>query len=154
VYTLTILSRVRVSGDGVLIYNRIDWTLKQHVTTNNYDSLTELHIPKVTVTTAHIKNFSVFTRRCLVAASSGGCCPFSGFQNCPRPRFIASPRTARKTSLPLLRVLTLPGKHVSTDLFPSNGCCTVACLKFKELILDNGSTCHNMLDLGPPQRAL
>jgi hypothetical protein len=27
----------------------------QLVTTNNYDSLTELHTPKITVTTAHIK---------------------------------------------------------------------------------------------------
>jgi hypothetical protein len=26
------------------------------VTTNNYDSLTELHTPKITVTTAHIKS--------------------------------------------------------------------------------------------------
>jgi hypothetical protein len=28
----------------------------QNVTTNNYDSLTELHTPKITVTTAHIKS--------------------------------------------------------------------------------------------------
>jgi hypothetical protein len=28
----------------------------QNVTTNNYDSLTELHAPKITVTTAHIKS--------------------------------------------------------------------------------------------------
>jgi hypothetical protein len=27
-----------------------------NVTTNNYDSLTELHTPKITVTTAHIKS--------------------------------------------------------------------------------------------------
>jgi hypothetical protein len=33
-----------------------------------------------------------------------------------------------KTFLPLLRVFSLPGKFVSTELFPSNGCCTVACL--------------------------
>jgi hypothetical protein len=36
----------------------------QNVTTNNYDSLTELHTPKITVTTA---DFSVFTSHCLVA---------------------------------------------------------------------------------------
>jgi hypothetical protein len=29
--------------------------LLKNVTTDNYDSLTELHIPKVTVTTTHIK---------------------------------------------------------------------------------------------------
>jgi hypothetical protein len=38
----------------------LDWksdlTLKQLVTTNNYDSLTELHTPKITVTTAHINS--------------------------------------------------------------------------------------------------
>jgi hypothetical protein len=28
----------------------------QNVTTNNYDSLTELHTPKITVTIAHIKS--------------------------------------------------------------------------------------------------
>jgi hypothetical protein len=32
----------------------------QNVTTNNYDSLTELHTPKITVTTANIK-FSQFS---------------------------------------------------------------------------------------------
>jgi hypothetical protein len=30
----------------------------QNVTTANYVSLTELHIPKITVITAHIKSFS------------------------------------------------------------------------------------------------
>jgi hypothetical protein len=29
----------------------------QNVTTNNYDSLTELHTPKITVTTEHVKSF-------------------------------------------------------------------------------------------------
>jgi hypothetical protein len=43
------------------------------------------------------------------------------------PRYIAPPQTALKTALPLLRVLSLPG-NVSTELFPSKGCCTVACL--------------------------
>jgi hypothetical protein len=33
----------------------IFWTLT-HVTTNNYDSLTVLHTPKITITTAHIKS--------------------------------------------------------------------------------------------------
>jgi hypothetical protein len=28
----------------------------ENVTTNNYNNLTELHIPKITVTTAHIKS--------------------------------------------------------------------------------------------------
>jgi hypothetical protein len=28
----------------------------QNITTNNYDSLTELHAPKITVTAAHIKS--------------------------------------------------------------------------------------------------
>jgi hypothetical protein len=40
--------------DGVLIGNRIYWTLTL-VITNNYVSLTELNTTKITVTTTHIK---------------------------------------------------------------------------------------------------
>jgi hypothetical protein len=65
-----------VTRDEVWIGNWIYWTLTL-VTTNNYDSLTELHTPQITVTTAHIV-FSVFTSRCLVAASNGGRFPSSG----------------------------------------------------------------------------
>jgi hypothetical protein len=39
----------------------------QNVTTNNYESLTELHIPKITVTTEHIKS-SQFAVSLLVVA--------------------------------------------------------------------------------------
>jgi hypothetical protein len=49
---------------------------------HNYDSLTELHISKTTVTTAHI-NSSVFISRCSVAASNGGRFHSSGFPNLP-----------------------------------------------------------------------
>jgi hypothetical protein len=55
----------------------------QNVTTNNYDSLTELHTP-------NISTHKVFTSRCLVAVSNGGRSPSSGFQDCPRPRLPAS----------------------------------------------------------------
>jgi hypothetical protein len=61
----------------------------QNVTTNNYDSLTELHAPKITVTTAHIKS-SVFTSRCLVVAFNGGCSTFAGFPNCSEPQLPVS----------------------------------------------------------------
>jgi hypothetical protein len=44
----------KVTTDTVWICNRIYWTLT--VTTNNYDSINELHTPKFTVTTAHIKS--------------------------------------------------------------------------------------------------
>jgi hypothetical protein len=57
----------------------------QNVTTNNYDSLTELHTPEVTVTTAHIKVFSVFTSLCLVAASNTDVL-LAVFPNYPRPQ--------------------------------------------------------------------
>jgi hypothetical protein len=53
--TELILSCDRVTLDRVWISNRIYWTLTL-VTTNNYDSLTELHTPKITVTTANIKS--------------------------------------------------------------------------------------------------
>jgi hypothetical protein len=49
-----ILSRDRVTIDGVCIDNRIYWALTL-VTTCNYDSPAELHTPKITVITAHIK---------------------------------------------------------------------------------------------------
>jgi hypothetical protein len=49
-----------VIGDdyGALTGNLIYWTLKKLVTTNNYDTLTGLHTPKITVTTAHTKSSS------------------------------------------------------------------------------------------------
>jgi hypothetical protein len=50
---------LRVTIDGVWISNRIYIEHLQNVNTNNYDSLTELLTPKITVTTAHIK-FSQF----------------------------------------------------------------------------------------------
>jgi hypothetical protein len=46
---------LHVTGDEVWIGNWIYLTLTV-VTTNNYDSLTELHTSKFTVTTAHIKS--------------------------------------------------------------------------------------------------
>jgi hypothetical protein len=57
----------------------------QNVPTNNYDSLTELHAPNITVTTAHTKS-SVSIIRCLVAAFNGGRSQSSGFRNCTRPQ--------------------------------------------------------------------
>jgi hypothetical protein len=45
-----------VTVEGVKIGNRIYWTLKQLITTNNYDSVTELHSPQITVTATHIKS--------------------------------------------------------------------------------------------------
>jgi hypothetical protein len=62
-----------------------DWALTL-VPTNNYDSLTELHNSKITVTAPH----SVFTSRCLVAAFNGGRFHSPGFSNCPRPQLPAS----------------------------------------------------------------
>jgi hypothetical protein len=42
----------------------------------------------------------------------------------------APARTAKKTSIPILRVLSLPGDNVSTELFPSNICSTVTWQSF------------------------
>jgi hypothetical protein len=57
----------------------------QNVTTNNYDSLTELH-SKDHRSYRTDEVFSDFTTRCLVSASSHGHSPSSGFPNCPRPQ--------------------------------------------------------------------
>jgi hypothetical protein len=46
-----------MTRDGVRIGNWIYWALT-FVTTNNYDSLTELHIPNITVTAAHMSSQS------------------------------------------------------------------------------------------------
>jgi hypothetical protein len=76
---LDITTRYSVTIDGVWIGNRIYWTLTL-VTTNNYNSLTGLHAPKIAVIIEH-KVFSVFNTRCLVAASNGGRSPSSGSLN-------------------------------------------------------------------------
>jgi hypothetical protein len=177
----------------------------QNVTRNNYGSLTGLHIPNITATTAHIKSSlsslaldcwwlsqlqlstvsttqshsqSHFTTGGLPSPSpshiatdgqsvskswyrapSWGPWPdiycsstltvlflLGAFSDermglsfiyaagrCQRRWFTANhsslgtapARTAQETSLPILRLLSLPGKHLSTELFPSNDCCTV-----------------------------
>jgi hypothetical protein len=53
--------------------------------------------------------------------------PIWKYSNPPPHGVITSARNSQKTFLPLLRVLLLPG-NVSIELFPSNGCCIVACL--------------------------
>jgi hypothetical protein len=49
------MSRDRVSIDGFGLMIGFIEDL-QNVTTDNYDSLTELHTPKITLTTPHIKS--------------------------------------------------------------------------------------------------
>jgi hypothetical protein len=48
---------VSVTVDGVWIGTQIFWTAIELVTINNYDNPTQLHITKITVTTAPIKSF-------------------------------------------------------------------------------------------------
>jgi hypothetical protein len=50
-----ILSRDRVTIDGVCIGTQFIEHL-QNVAINNYDGLTQLHTPKITVTTGHMKS--------------------------------------------------------------------------------------------------
>jgi hypothetical protein len=49
------LTRLSVTRDEVCIDNWIYWTVTL-VTTNNYDSLAELHTPKSLLITAHMKS--------------------------------------------------------------------------------------------------
>jgi hypothetical protein len=73
-----------VAIDGVLLFMIGLIEHLQNVTTNNYDSLTKVHSSKT------LRGFSVFTSRCLVAASNGGRSPSSGFPNCPLPQLPSS----------------------------------------------------------------
>jgi hypothetical protein len=92
-----------VTVDGVWIGSWIYWILIL-VTTNNYDCLTKLHDPKITITRVHIKSSEVFTSRCLVAASNRGRSPSYELTNCPRPKFLAS------------HFLQLPTNSVTTEV--------------------------------------
>jgi hypothetical protein len=81
------------------------------------------------------KIFSVFTSRCLVAASNGGT---------TRPRIRALARTSQKMSLPLLRVLSLPGtQRVHSSVLQQR---LLYSRLFTQLFLGNGSKCHNIYD--------
>jgi hypothetical protein len=55
VSTDTSVTLLSVTRDEVWIDKWVYWTLTL-VTTNNYDSLTEIHTPNITVTIAHIKS--------------------------------------------------------------------------------------------------
>jgi hypothetical protein len=52
------------------------------------------------------------------------------------PRYIAPARTAQKTLVHYCVFSRWRGKKVSTELFPSNSCCTVACLHSRYLAVD------------------
>jgi hypothetical protein len=79
---------VTVNIDGVWIIGFIEHL--QKVTTNNFDSLTELQTPKIVVNCSTFIFFSVFTSRCLVAASNDGRSSCSEFSNYPRPQLPTS----------------------------------------------------------------
>jgi hypothetical protein len=70
-----------VTRDGVWIDDQICCTLLIEHMTTIYNSL--LHI----YTSIHSH---IFTSRCLVAVSNGGCCPSSGFLNYLQPQLPAS----------------------------------------------------------------
>jgi hypothetical protein len=72
---------------GFWIGNQIYWTLKQLLTTSNYNSFT--HSQDHCNYSTH-KVFSVFTNCCLVVASNSRCSPYSGFPNCPWSQLPAS----------------------------------------------------------------
>jgi hypothetical protein len=81
------------SRDGVTGFRSvIEFTefLRLLTTSKDY-ALTLLHT--LQITTGHTKcsqSVTVFTSRCLIAASYGATSPSSGFSNCPRPQLLAS----------------------------------------------------------------
>jgi hypothetical protein len=62
---------VLVTIHAVWIGNWIYCTLITRITTNDYDTLTNIHA--LQITTAHSRSQPVFTSRCLVAALNNGC---------------------------------------------------------------------------------
>jgi hypothetical protein len=95
----------------------------QIVTTKDYISLTNLHTPKITLTTEHVKTSQFIFNNCfLVAASNGGRSPSSVFPNCPRAQLSAF-------HLSQLQLLT---DSTTTELLVS---CFIACSPFA------GETC-------------
>jgi hypothetical protein len=82
-------SRDGVAIDGVWVGSRINCTLTDRI----YKYLRQSHWVTHSKTdcnySAH-KAFSVFTSRCLVAASNSGLSPSSGFPNSPQPQLPAS----------------------------------------------------------------
>jgi hypothetical protein len=83
----------------------VSMTIETLKSTNNYDSLTELHATKITVTTAHIKMFSVYTSRYLVAAPNSGGSPSFRFPNFSRPQLLTSHDYNSQLSLSLSLML-------------------------------------------------
>jgi hypothetical protein len=65
--------------------------LLQPVNTSKDYAITFLHASQITVEhTRSSQSVTLFTSRCLVAASNGGPSPSSGFPKCPQPHLSAS----------------------------------------------------------------
>jgi hypothetical protein len=98
-----------VTIDGFWVDDWIYWILML-VAMNNYYSLS---YSKGHCNYSTHRVFSIFTSHCLLAASSRGCSPSSGFLYSPRPQlwttsphYIASAQTTQKMPPPLLGVLS------------------------------------------------
>jgi hypothetical protein len=121
---IVIVTYLSVTRDEIWIGNRTYWTLTL-MTTNNYASLIELHTPKSTVTAVHTNS----SQSLLVIA----------WYQLPMmvvPLPLGS-QTAPSLSYQLFAshnwlfhycVFSRCQGNVSTELFPSNSCCTVTCL--------------------------
>jgi hypothetical protein len=110
--------------------------LLQDVSTNKYDSLTALHTPKITVTTAHIF-FSVcyvLTNRCLVTdpnnfltiLPAGGCLTTNSLlklsTQLTRLQYLGTDHTENTILLLLLQIVAVHTYLFAKQLL-SNGCC-------------------------------
>jgi hypothetical protein len=130
---ILILSRVRVTIDGVCIGNWINEHL-QKVTVNNYDSLTELHAPKIAVTRTHMKSSQFVARWRILTMSSASVFTFLPADDClttnsllqlstlSRPVNNISARTNQKAPFPCCCC-----QFLCANPLLSNGCCVGAC---------------------------
>jgi hypothetical protein len=128
----------------------------QNVTTNNYDSLTELHTPKITIITAHIK-YPPFALSSLVVAwwristmSSAFLLTFLRVGDCLTTNSLLKLSTVDWLSLAVLLITTRHGPYRKLRssvccLKPllSNGCSITA---FSLSLPSNTPTCQFMHD--------
>jgi hypothetical protein len=131
----------------------------QNVTTNNYDSPTELHTSKITVTTKVFSVCYVFTGRCLVADSHNVLrfrTVLTGWRQ--SHNLLIAPTVHSQPTVLLITPRNGPHRKHLSSVAVSNCCRAIhACLRSRYSVIvtvyllillslpTNGSPCHNII---------